>query len=84
MPRDREQRSIDESTANISGRTYTADIVTPGNMSDEEKQSPPSFDQEYLVGWDGVDDPLNPRCRPALQKWLFILVVSLGSLLVSV
>ncbi|PVH81274.1 multidrug resistance protein [Cadophora sp. DSE1049] len=52
-------------------------------MSDEEKQYPPLSEHDHLVEWDGPHDPLNPRNRPVMQKWLFVLVVSLGSLLVT-
>lgn len=51
---------------------------------DEEKQldlSPPNKN-EFLVQWDGDNDPLNPRSLPLLRKWLIVIVVSMGSLLV--
>ena len=51
---------------------------------DAEKQldlSPPN-ENEFLVQWDGDHDPLNPRSLPLLRKWLIVIVVSLGSLLV--
>jgi hypothetical protein len=55
---------------------------------DEEKQldqpssSTPPREDEFLVGWDGDKDPLNPRILPLLRKWFIVIVVSLGSLLV--
>lgn len=51
---------------------------------DEEKQldlSPPN-ENDFLVQWDGNDDPLNPRSLPLLRKWLIVVIVALGSLLV--
>jgi hypothetical protein len=51
---------------------------------DEEKQldlSPPN-ENEFLVQWDGDNDPLNPRSLPLFRKWLIVIVVSMGSVLV--
>ncbi len=51
---------------------------------DEEKQldqAPPS-ENEFLVQWDGDNDPLNPRSLPLSRKWIIVIVISLGSLLV--
>jgi hypothetical protein len=53
---------------------------------DEEKQldqAPPSpREKEFLVEWEGDNDPWNPRSLPLVRKWFIVIVVSLGSLLV--
>jgi hypothetical protein len=59
-----------------------AGVIT--DSADEEKQldqAPPS-ESEFLVQWDGDNDPLNPRSLPLARKWFIVIVVSLGSLLV--
>jgi hypothetical protein len=62
------------------------DIGVDGDSSDEEKQldqAPPSArEAEFLVGWDGDNDPLNPRSLPVARKWVIVIVIALGSLLV--
>lgn len=62
------------------------DIDVVGMPLDEEKQSvsPPLSprENEFLVGWDGDNDPLNPQNLPVLRKWFIVIIVSLGSLLV--
>lgn len=53
-------------------------------QSDEEKkqQTVPIPDNEFLVGWDESNDPLNPRSFRVAYKWLIVTIVSTGSLLV--
>ena len=56
------------------------------SFSDEEKQRPTlplaQGDDELLVEWDSDNDPLNPRSLSSARKWLIVLVVAKGSLLV--
>jgi hypothetical protein len=38
--------------------------------------------ENILVEWESGDkDPLNPRSLPTLKKWLYVLIVSIGSML---
>ncbi|ETI29614.1 hypothetical protein G647_02067 [Cladophialophora carrionii CBS 160.54] len=37
---------------------------------------PPQSLEKGIVGWDGPDDPENPRNWPARQKWTVLLLVS--------
>jgi hypothetical protein len=58
------------------------DLEKACSLSDEEQARIPQPDErEYLVEWDD-DDPLNPRNLPTARKWLIVLIVSIGSLLV--
>lgn len=69
---------MDPPTTSPSGTESAQTVPT-----DEEKQQPPlNSKKEQIVQWDGVDDPLNPQSMSVLRKWLIILIVSLGSLLV--
>jgi len=56
------------------------------SFSDAEKQQTTlplaQGDDELLVEWDSDNDPLNPRSLPPVRKWLIVLVVAKGSLLV--
>lgn len=62
--------------------TTLPDLEKVSSLSDEEKpQVPQPNEREYLVEWE-QDDPLNPRNLPAARKWLIVLMVSVGSLLV--
>lgn len=49
-------------------------------VRDDEKQQ--KTDEAYLVKWDGVNDPLDPRTFSAARKWFYVAVVAMGSLLV--
>lgn len=50
---------------------------------DKEKQQPSLRpDGDHIVDWDGDNDPLNPRSMSVLRKWLILIVVADGSLLV--
>lgn len=39
---------------------------------------------EYIVKWDGPDDPGNPRNRSLARKWVIVLVMAVGSVCVYV
>ena len=45
------------------------------NVRDEEK--------EYEVGWDGDQDPMNPKNMSTGRKWVIVLVLSSGSACVT-
>lgn len=49
-------------------------------IQDGEKQQ--DAGQSFLVGWDGDQDPLDPRTFSAPRKWFYVAVVAMGSLLV--
>lgn len=52
------------------------------SSSDEEDPQISQPDEiDYLVEWD-ENDKLNPRNLPAARKWLIVLIISIGSLLV--
>ena len=52
---------------------------------DEEKQETGTEPEEdHIVQWDGDNDPLSPRSMSVLRKWLILIVVANGSLLVQV
>jgi hypothetical protein len=53
----------------------------PDIIGDEEKQQQKTS-QLILVGWDGDNDPLDPRTFSAARKWFYVAVVAMGSLLV--
>ncbi|EEH47722.2 uncharacterized protein PADG_03806 [Paracoccidioides brasiliensis Pb18] len=50
---------------------------------DKEDELPTDPESEYIVNWDGYDDPGNPRNRSLGRKWLIVLVVSFGSICVT-
>ncbi|KAF4637041.1 hypothetical protein G7Y89_g1039 [Cudoniella acicularis] len=54
----------------------------PNIIRDEEKQQQETG-QSFLVGWDGDNDPLDPRTFSAARKWFYVAVVAIGSLLVT-
>jgi hypothetical protein len=54
----------------------------PGEEKTEPATSPATTD--FLVGWDGDNDPMNPRSLPLARKWLYVVIVSVGSMLVYV
>ncbi|EEH38102.2 hypothetical protein PAAG_01023 [Paracoccidioides lutzii Pb01] len=50
---------------------------------DKEDQLPTDPESEYIVNWDGHDDPGNPRNRSMGRKWLVVFVMSFGSICVT-
>jgi hypothetical protein len=58
--------------------------LTASNPSHNEEKTPDSvpLDDRFIVKWEGEYDTQNPKNFPALRKWMCVLVVSTGSLLV--
>ena len=42
-----------------------------------------SAQQKFEVGWDGDDDPINPKNMNTAKKWLVVIMLALGSLCVT-
>ncbi|KAK3381349.1 major facilitator superfamily domain-containing protein [Podospora didyma] len=55
-----------------------ADSDAPSSSADVEGEHDP-----FEVGWDGDNDPLNPRNLPIWRKWVIIGVTSFGSFCVT-
>ena len=57
-------------------------------VSDEEKRQGDEAnggkesEKPFEVGWEGDDDPTNPRSMSTGRKWLIVLIVSTSSLCV--
>ncbi|KAK4990041.1 hypothetical protein LTR50_002817 [Elasticomyces elasticus] len=56
---------------------------------DEERQTPTDGKEEvdperkFEVGWDGDDDPMNPRSRNKADKWLIVVILSTSAFCVT-
>lgn len=81
-------RRNSETNFPIDGVSIRSSDDTDGTvktLNDEEKnQDIHPSNENFLVEWDGDNDPLNPRSLPTLKKWLIVFTISMGSLLVSV
>ncbi|TKA61537.1 hypothetical protein B0A49_08178 [Cryomyces minteri] len=61
----------------------------PIRTNEEEGYNVPDSDQavdperEFEVKWDGDNDPMNPRSKSKLHKWIIVLIVSSSSLCVT-
>jgi hypothetical protein len=42
-----------------------------------------SPEKTFEVGWDGPDDPLNPKNMATTRKWLVVVILAFGSLCVT-
>ncbi len=42
-----------------------------------------SQDKPFEVGWDGPDDPMNPKNMRTARKWLVVITLAVGSLCVT-
>ena len=95
LSRDPEGASAERSRSRQSSRslerTYTlSDGYSHHVDDDEEMQQPPrekegpSGDEEFVVKWDGPDDPDNPRNMSLFRRWVVVMVISLGSACVYV
>lgn len=51
-------------------------------LGDEKQETQAPNRDDFLVQWDGDNDPLSPRSLPQLRKWLFVVIISTGIALV--
>jgi hypothetical protein len=67
-----------------SHRSYAAGDGYTCFNADEERPNISSGGtaDEYLVGWDGDADPMNPRSMSKLRRWTIVCIVSASSLCV--
>ncbi|KAH8593985.1 major facilitator superfamily transporter multidrug resistance [Bisporella sp. PMI_857] len=52
-------------------------------ISSEEKQDSQAPSIDFVVEWEGENDPLCPRSMSLLRRWITVCVLSMGSLLVT-
>lgn len=64
-------------------RCYTLNDGYSCCFADEEAPPPTELQRTFTVDWD-IDDQANPRNLPLSRRWLVVIVMSLGSLCVSV
>jgi len=57
----------------------SGDEQNPDGQEDLEVTSEKAFE----VGWDGPDDPMNPKNMNTARKWLVVMTLALGSLCVT-
>jgi hypothetical protein len=70
-------------TQSSSMNTLELSDIQPQHIMDEEKQQAQSKPEpDFLVHWEGENDPLNPRSFSIVRRWYMVLIISLGSLLV--
>ncbi|KAI9718792.1 MAG: hypothetical protein M1812_003966 [Candelaria pacifica] len=76
-----------------SGRSLVsgADFYTCSSGEEEQqrrqtasgKNSPVDPEKSYEVHWDGDNDPMNPRSTSKSKKWLYVIILSSSSILVT-
>jgi hypothetical protein len=74
----------DESEREAKAAESESTDTTPNIIRSEEEEKPQQqrTTQSLLVGWDGDNDPLDPRTFSPRRKWFYVVVVSTGSMLV--
>jgi multidrug resistance protein len=48
-----------------------------------EKQLPAEDEKHFIVGWDGDDDPMNPKNKSPARKWMIVIIIAFGSYCVT-
>lgn len=70
-----------------SHKSYTDGYTHFGEDDEEKQDGVPATGQdavdEFEVKFDGDSDPLSPKNRPTLRKWLIVIIVSTSSLCVT-
>jgi hypothetical protein len=64
--------------ANMSGSGLREKVIHDTSLGIPVKEpSPPSVKDDYVVTYEGSDDPLNPQNLPASKKWLYAVILGL-------
>lgn len=63
----------------LDGSTIRSEISSPAATLESPSSIAPKYpdDKEDIVGWEGRDDPENPRNWSKKRRWIVTLVVSL-------
>jgi multidrug resistance protein len=56
--------------------------------TDRDLEAPPekptsSDEKQFLVDWDGPDDPMNPKNKTTARKWVIVIIIAFGSYCVT-
>ncbi|KAL2354908.1 synaptic vesicle transporter [Cryomyces antarcticus] len=82
-------RSLQSVRSGRSGRSYAGGDGYTHFTDEEEGYNVPDAggavdpEKEFEVKWDGDNDPMNPRSKSKLHKWIIVLIVSSSSLCVT-
>ncbi|KAK5988546.1 Efflux pump atB [Cladobotryum mycophilum] len=82
MSSDEKRRELDGSSSEPDTNANSPKMAL-GEEKQQQQQQQQDPSKEYLVEWDGDNDPLDPRTFSATRKWLYLIIVSMGSLLVT-
>ena len=47
------------------------------------KEPNKAHEQQFLVDWDGPDDPMNPKNKSLARKWVIVIIIAIGSYCVT-
>lgn len=72
------------STAEPQGELDRAQSSHSSDIDQEKQSADAPTKVDFLVEWDNDNDPLNPRSFAVLRKWLYVVIISAGSLLMLV
>ncbi|KAI9851356.1 MAG: hypothetical protein M1838_003912 [Thelocarpon superellum] len=75
------EKALDENKTNGSETEKGQD--EDESTKDEPKPSDHGEDHAYQVGWDGDEDPQNPRSMHTARKWVVVFLVAMSSLCVT-
>lgn len=71
------------SSEDKSGATVPEDAPTTTGQDDEKQQlEDKEPDKDWIVKFDGKDDPFDPKSMSTARKWLITMVVATSSLCV--
>lgn len=66
------------------GHSYLRDQDDEANDgSPQDVDGGESPEKSFVVGYDGPNDPMNPKNMSPARKWLIVLTIALGSLCVT-
>ncbi|KAK2740230.1 hypothetical protein FQN55_008956 [Onygenales sp. PD_40] len=86
LERESTTKSSDRAFSISDGFSHHAvdnDVLREPEEEVKAEEVPSGPEMEYIVRWEGPDDPGNPRNMSAGRKWLAVFVLAIGSVCVT-
>ncbi|KAK6364759.1 hypothetical protein LTS17_011864 [Exophiala oligosperma] len=71
-------------TSHVDGHGYFSDDGRNDGQEVEQQVNIEDKDENpFEVGWDGPEDPMNPKNMNVLRKWMIVIIIAFGALCVT-
>lgn len=69
--------------SHVDGHGYFSDRHHENQDGEQQVPIDGSAEKAFEVGWDGPDDPMNPKNMSTVRKWMIVMINAFGALCVT-